>query len=160
MHVDWPQLLTHALGFLIFVWVLRKFAWGPLLGLMEERRAKIAGEFDEIENQKAEVAKVSADYETRLKEIDAERRAKMVEAVKEGKQLAADIKAEAMKEVRLLHEKAKVDLLRDVAQAKVQLRDEMVAMTMMAAQKIVRAEMDDAKHRDLIGQYIDDLGRA
>jgi len=31
---------------------------------------------------------------------------------------------------------------------------------MMAAQKIVRAEMDDAKHRDLIGQYIDELGRA
>ena len=160
MHVDWPQLLTHALGFLIFVWILRKFAWGPLLGLMEERRNKIAGEFDEIENQKAEVAKVTADYEARMKEIDAERRAKLVEAVKEGKDMAAEIKAEAMTEVRSLHEKAKVDLLRDVAQAKVQLRDEMVAMTMAAAQKIVRAEMDDAKHRDLIGQYIDELGRA
>ena len=160
MSIEWQQLLTHALGFLIFVWVLRKFAWGPLLGLMEERRNKIIGEFDEIENQKAEVAKVTADYEARMKEIDAERRAKMVEAVKEGKQLAAEIKAEAMNEVRSLHEKAKVDLLRDVAQAKVQLRDEMVAMTMLAAQKIVKAEMDDAKHRDLIGQYIDDLGRA
>lgn len=160
MSIEWQQLLTHALGFLIFVWILRKFAWGPLLGLMEERRAKIAGEFEEIDNQKAEVAKVTADYEARMKEIDAERRTKMVEAVKEGKQLAADIKAQAMNEVRSLHEKAKVDLQRDVAQAKVQLRDEVVGMTMMAARKIVKAEMDDAKHRDLIGQYIDELGRA
>jgi F-type H+-transporting ATPase subunit b len=160
MSIEWPQLFTHALGFLIFVWVLRKFAWGPLLGLMEERRAKIAGEFEEIDNQKAEVAKVTADYEARMKEIDAERRAKLVEAVKEGKQLAAEIKTEAMAEVRTLHDKAKADLQRDVAQAKVQLRDEMVAMTMTAAQKIVRAELDDAKHRDLIGHYIDELGRA
>ena len=159
MNIEWQQLLTHALGFLIFVWVLRKYAWGPLLDLMEERRAKIAGEFEEIDNQKAEVAKVTADYEARMKEIDAERRAKLVEAVKEGKQMAADIKTEAMNEVRSLHEKAKTDLLRDVAQAKVQLRDEMVAMTMTAARKIVRTEMDDARHRDLIGQYIDELGR-
>jgi len=160
MNFEWQQILTHALGFLIFVWILRKFAWGPLLALMEERRNKIAGEFETIENQKAEVAKVTADYEARMKKIDGERREKLVEAVQEGKQMAADLKAEAMNDIRSLHEKAKTDLARDVAQAKVQLRDEMIAMTMTAAQKIVRAEMDDARHRDLIGQYIDEVGRA
>jgi F-type H+-transporting ATPase subunit b len=160
MSFEWQQILTHALGFLIFVWVLRKFAWGPLLGLMEERRNKIAGEFEEIENQKAEVAKVTADYEARMKEIDNERRQKLVEAVQEGKQMAADIKSKTMDEVRALHEKAKADLQRDVADAKVQLRDEMIAMTMTAAEKVVREKMDDTKHRDLIGRYIDELGRA
>lgn len=158
--LDPKQILTHALGFLIFVWVLRKFAWGPLLNLMEERRNKIAGEFEEIESQKAEVARVTGEYEAKMKEIENERRAKMVEAVKEGKQMAADIKAKAQNEVRALHEKAKVDLQRDVAQAKVQLRDEMISMTMVAAEKVVREKMDDAKHRDLIGRYIDEVGRA
>lgn len=160
MSIEWQQLLTHTVGFLIALWILRKFAWGPLLGLMEERRAKIAGEFEEIENQKAEVAQVTADYEAKMKEIENERRSKMVEAVKEGKQMAADIKTEAMNEVRAMHEKAKVDLQRDVAAAKVQLRDEMISMTMMAAEKVVREKMDDARHRDLIGRYIDELGRA
>ena len=159
MNFELQQILTHALGFLIFVWVLKKFAWGPLLGLMEERRAKIAGEFEEIDKQKAEVAQITADYEARMKEIDNERRAKMVEAVKEGKQMAADIKADAINEIRALHEKAKTDLQRDVAKAKVQLRDEMIGLTMAAAQKVVREKMDDAKHRDLIGRYIDELGR-
>ena len=158
--VDLQQMLTHAVGFLIFVWILKRFAWGPLLGLMEERRAKIVGEFEEIDNQKAEVAKVTADYEARMKEIDNERRAKLVEAVKEGKQMASDIKAEAMNEIRGLHEKAKVDLQRDVAKAKVQLRDEMISITMIATEKVVREKMDDSKHRDLIGRYIDELGRA
>ena len=159
MNFELQQILTHALGFLIFVWILKKFAWGPLLGLMEERRAKIAGEFEEIDKQKGEVAQITADYEARMKEIDAERRAKMVEAVKEGKQMAADIKADAINEIRALHEKAKTDLQRDVAKAKVQLRDEMIGLTMAAAQKVVRENMDDAKHRYLIGRYIDELGR-
>lgn len=159
MSIEWQQLLTHMVGFLIALWVLKKFAWGPLLGLMEERRAKIAGEFEEIDKQKAEVAQITANYEARMKEIDNERRAKMVEAVKEGKQMAADIKADAINEIRALHEKAKTDLQRDVAKAKVQLRDEMIGLTMAAAQKVVREKMDDAKHRDLIGRYIDELGR-
>ena len=160
MHVDWPQLLTHALGFLIFVWIMKRFAWGPLLGLMEERRNKIAGEFEQIEKDKAEVAAVTADYEAKMKEIDAERRAKLVEAVDEGKKMAAEIKASAQDEVKGLHEKAKADLQRDVAKAKVQLRDEMIAMTMTAAEKVVHEKMDDQKHRELIGRFIDNLGRA
>ena len=160
MNFELQQILTHALGFLIFVWVLKRFAWGPLLALMEERRNKIAGEFAEIDKQKAEVAKVTADYEARMKEIENERRAKMVEAVKEGKELAADIKNQAMSEVRALHEKAKSDLQRDIAQAKVQLRDDMITMTMRAAEKVIREKMDDRKHRELIGQYIDEVGRA
>jgi len=160
MNFELQQILTHALGFLIFVWILKRFAWGPLLALMEERRNKIAGEFDEIENRKAEVAKVTADYEAKMREIDSERRAKLVEAVNEGKGLAADIKNQAMEEVRALHEKAKSDLQRDIDKAKVQLRDEMIAMTMTAAEKVVHEKMDDPKHRQLIGRYIDELGRA
>ena len=160
MSFEWQQILTHALGFLIFVWVLKKFAWGPLLGLMEERRQKIVGEFDEIDKQKADVADLTAKYEARLKEIDQERRQKLVEAVQEGKQMAADMKSSTMNEIRALHEKAKTDLQRDIAEAKVQLRDEMIAITMTAAEKVVREKMDDVKHRDLIGRYIDELGRA
>jgi len=160
MHVDIPQLLTHAVGFLIFVWVMKRFAWGPLLGLMEERRNKIIGEFEKIEQDKAEVAAVTADYEAKMKEIDGERRAKLVEAVDEGKKMAAEIKTAAQDEIKGLHDKAKADLQRDVAKAKVQLRDEMIAMTMTAAEKVIHEKMDDAKHRDLIGRFIDNLGRA
>lgn len=160
MDVEFAQIITHAVGFIIFVWVLKKFAWGPLLGLMEERRAKIKGEFDEIDRQKAEVAKVTADYEAKMKEIDAERRAKLVEAVDEGKKMATEIKTQAQEDARALHEKAKEDLQRDVDKAKVQLRDVMVNMTMTAAQKVIHEKLDDAKHRELISRFIQELERA
>ena len=40
------------------------------------------------------------------------------------------------------------------------MRDEMVAITMTAAEKVIREKLDDAKHRDLIGKYIDELEKA
>ncbi len=160
MSLEWQQILTHTVGFLITVWLMKKYAWGPILGLLEERRNKIVGEFDEIEKGKGQVAELTAEYDAKLKDIDSERRAKIVEAVEEGKKLAAEVKATAQSEVKELQSKAKADLEREVAKAKVELRDDMIVMTMTAAEKIIGEKMTDDKHRQLIGEFIDGLAKA
>ena len=89
MEFELQQVLTHAVGFLITVWILKRFAWGPLLGMMEERRNKIVGEFQQIEEEREKVAKLTAEYESRLRDIESERRDKLIEAAEEGKQIAS-----------------------------------------------------------------------
>ena len=160
MDISIPQIITHAIGFLITLWILKKFAWGPLLAMIEERRSKIVGEFQKIEDDKAEVDKTAADYEAKLKDIDNERRAKIVEAVNEGKKVAEEIKQTAQADARRLGEKARADLEHDVAKAKVELKGDMIALTMVAAEKIIGEKLDDAKHRELIGQFIDNVEKA
>lgn len=157
MDLQWQQLLTHLIGFLITVWLLKKYAWGPLLAIMEERRNKIISEFDSIEAEKEKVAEMAAAYETKLKDIDADRRAKLVEAVNEGKKIAAEIKAEAHEEVKQAGVKAAEELEREVAKAKVQLKNDMVNMTISAAEKIINEKLDDAKHRELIGGFLNNV---
>jgi len=159
MNLEWQQILTHLLGFAIAVWLLKRYAWGPLLSIMEERRNKIVDEFKHIEDEKESVARLTSEYEEKLKDIDNERRAKIVEAVEEGKKVAAEIKADAQQEIKDLHAKAKADLEREVAKAKVQLRDEMIALTMSAAEKVINEKLTDDKHRQLIGRFIDDMQR-
>lgn len=160
MNFELQQLLTHAVGFLITVWLLKRFAWGPLLAIMEERRKKIADEFEAIDQEKNFVAGMRADYEAKLKQIESERRQKLVEAVNEGKKIAEDIKAQAREEARQIAHKAKDDLEREVAKARVQLKEEMVSITMTAAEKILHEKLDDAKHRQLIGRFIDGVEKA
>jgi F-type H+-transporting ATPase subunit b len=160
MNLEWQQLLTHALGFLITLWILKRFAWKPLLALMEDRRNRIIDEFKKIDDEKARVAEQKAQYEARLREIDNERRAKLVEAVDEGKKVAAEIRAHAQDEVKELHSKAKAELERDVAKARVQLRDQMISITMTAAEKLIHEKLDDAKQRELIGKYIAEVEKA
>lgn len=157
---DGAQFITHAIGFLITMWLLKRFAWTPLLDLMEERRSKIAGEFETIEQEKEKAAALYSDYEARLKEIDNERRQKLIEAVEEGKKVAADIKAATVIEVKKLRDKTKADLEREVDKARVQLRQELVALTITAAEHLIKDRLDDDKHRDLINGYIDELERA
>lgn len=160
MNLEWQQLATHALGFLITLWILKKFAWGPLLAIMEERRSSIANEFQRIDDEKAKAARLSADYEQKLKEIDAERRAKLVEAVNEGKKIAEDLKAHARAEAQEITAKTKSELENEVKKARVHLKNEMIAITMTATEKIIREKLDDQKHRQLIGAIIDGAEKA
>lgn len=160
MDLQWQQLLTHLVGFVITVWILKRYAWGPLLAIMEERRNKIKQEFDNIEVEKTMVSELTAEYEAKLKDIDAERRAKLVEGVNEGKNIAEKIKAEARDDATQISIKAKDELERDVAKAKVQLKNDMVTMTITAAEKIINEKLDDPKHRELIGDFIDNVEKA
>ena len=59
MDLQWQLLVTHAVGFLITLWILKKFAWGPLLHMLDERRKNISGEFEKIEHKKEEVTKLT-----------------------------------------------------------------------------------------------------
>lgn len=160
MDLQWQLLLTHSVGFLITLWILKKFAWGPLLNMMDERRDKIAGEFQQIEDDKAKVTELASEYEGKLQGIDEERRAKLVEAVNEGKGIAEQIKSAARDEAKQINAKAKAELDRDVAKAKVQLKNDMIAITMSAAEKIINEKLDDARHRELIGNFIDSVEKA
>jgi len=157
MEIQWQQLLTHAIGFLIAVWILKRYAWGPLIAILEERRTRIAEEFKTIEEEKAKVDQLAADYQDKLKQIDAERRAKLVEAVNEGKKIAEEIRLAARREAREMAAKAKADLEREVAKAKVQLKNDMVAMTIDAVERIIKERLDDRKHRELIGRFIESV---
>lgn len=155
MEIHWDIFITHTIGFLVTLWILKKYAWGPLLGLLDERREKIKSEFQKIEDDRADVEKLTAEYEAKLREIENERRAALTEAINEGKKVAEEIKSNAHTEAKQIVEKAQQDLNRDVAKAKVQLKEDMVEMTMYAAGKIINEKLDDAKHRQLIGGFID-----
>jgi F-type H+-transporting ATPase subunit b len=160
MNLEWQQLATHAVGFLLTLWILKRFAWGPLLAIMEERRTTISNEFKRIDDEKAKAARLTTEYENKLKEIDAERRAKLVEAVNEGKKIAEDLKSTARAEAQEITSKNKSELENEVKKARVHLKNEMIAITMTATEKIIRERLDDQKHRQLIGAIIDGAEKA
>jgi len=160
MNLEISQLITHIIGFLITVWLLKKFAWGPLLSLMDERRQKIVDEFQKIDDKKAEAEKLKLSYEDKLKNIEAERRQKIAEAINEANKAASDIKMSAQEESRNMINRTNEQLGRDVAAAKVQLKEDMVSITLSAAEKILHEKLDVQKERELIGKFIDNIEKA
>ena len=155
MGLEIGQIVTQIIGFLIAVFLLKKFAWKPLLSILEQRRAKIKSEFDNIDKEKKKVADLLSDYQTKLKEIDSLARVKIQEAAREGQKLANEIKENARKESKEILTKAREEIQRDVDKAKVQLKNDLVNMTMRVAEKLIRERLDEEKDKKLIAEFID-----
>ena len=104
-------LVTQIIGFLIVLWVLKRYAWKPVLGLLEERRAphrQRCGLGGEALRHEAE--RIRAEYEEQLKGIEVQARERIQAAVAEGQKVAEEIRANAHREARAITEKAKADL--------------------------------------------------
>jgi F-type H+-transporting ATPase subunit b len=93
-------LLTPALGtvvwaslaFLVVLFVLRRFAWGPILTALNDREQSIAGALNEAEKVRKEMEALAASNENQLKEARAQRDQMMREAREMADQLVADAK--------------------------------------------------------------------
>lgn len=157
LKIEIPQLITHIIGFVIFVWILKRYAWKPILGLLDERRDRIKSSFDEIDSKNAAADKLNQEYQAKLRDIDNEARKRLTAAVQEGEKIAAQIKDTAREEAKEIMARTKSELEQDFAKARVQLKEDVVNLTISATEKIIRERLDGQKHRDLIGRFIEDV---
>ncbi len=153
-----PQLLTTALGFLFFVWILGKFAWGPILDLLDERRSKIDGDYTAAEKNLADSETLKGEFELKLADIKVIQREMVQEAVKRGEDIADGIEKKARAGAEDTRQKAAQDIDLATQKAQIELRDDVVAMAIGAAEKVIDERMDDDVHRKLITDYIDQMG--
>ena len=156
--VDIPQVFTQILGFLLMVWILRRYAWGPVIGMLEARREKIAGEFKEAGRLKDEALGLKASYESDMKGIEAQARQRMQEAVAEGQRVAAEIKTQAHKDATVRLERAAEEIVREREKAKEILKEQIIGLSLRTAEKILKQKLDDPAQRRLAGEFIDEVG--
>ena len=155
--IDIRQVATQILGFLLLVWILGKYAWTPLIAMLEKRRETIAGQFREAERRKAEAEALKVRYEQELKSIDAQARQKLLEAVGEGQKVAGEIKAQAQADAAQRLARAEEEIVREREKAKELLKQQMIHLAMRSAEKILRQRLDDPTQRQLVGEFIDEV---
>jgi F-type H+-transporting ATPase subunit b len=158
IQIDFAQVLTTIVGFLLVVWVLRKYAWGPILDLLDARRDKIRADFAEAQQALDDAEQLKGDFATKLSDIKVIERERVQEAVSRGENLAEGIVSEARRQADTTRQKADADLAIEADKAQVALRDSVVEMAIGAAEKVIGERLDDAKHRQLIQEYIENLG--
>lgn len=157
MEIRFDVLLTQIVGFLLVLWILRRHAWGPLLDKLEARRAHIAGDIAKAENLRREAERIKADYEEQLRGIEQESRRRIQEGVAEGQRVAEEIKAQAHQEARTIKTRAQEDLALEYKKARVTLREDMVNMALLAAERLMQEKLDGEGHRRLVDRFLSDL---
>ena len=153
-----PQLLTNFIGFGIFLWLMKKFAWKPILSFMDERREEIAGNFRKIDEERADLSKLRNEYQDHLDRIDDEASMRINEAIRKGEDAARRIEADARAKAQSIIEKSHADTERIVEQARLDLKDFVVDMGVEAGRKAAMGVLDESAHRRLVEKFVEELG--
>lgn len=155
---DWRvQVITQIAAFLLFVWILRRYAWGPLTAMIDSRRQAIEEQFRRIETLRGEAERLEKEYAERLRDIDAEARRHVQEAVAEGRRVRDEIIERARQESEELREKQERLLELEVAKARISLRDDIVKMAIAATERLLRENLDRDRQRRLVQQFLDEV---
>ena len=157
MQIDWGQIVTHIIGFLIAVWLVRRYAWEKLIAFLEHRRQTIADSFSEIEQGREDVAAQKLHYEQELENIEATRRVKIQEAAREAETFAGELREEARQEAVGMRQKAKQDISLELDRANVLFKDNMVEAVFHATEKIIKEKLDKEKHTALINDFLNEV---
>lgn len=157
MDLDPKQILVHALGFLILFAILRKFAWGQLLGAMEARSQRIADQFAAIEQGRQELERLKSQYQQRLDKIEEEARAKIQAAVVEGRRVAMEIEEDARSHARATLERSKESIALEVAKARTELKEQMVDLAIQVNHKVLQQHLDEETDHRMIEAFIREI---
>jgi F-type H+-transporting ATPase subunit b len=155
--LDWRQLVTNFLGFAVFLWLMARYAWKPMLSFMDKRRDEIAGHYRRIESEQGELGKLKKEYEGKLARIEEEATHRIQEAIRQGQEAAHQIEDQARTRAVAIVEKAKADTERVVEQAKLDLKNFVVDIGVEAGRKAAMGVLDERSHRELVERYVQEL---
>ncbi|PIQ85512.1 MAG: ATP synthase F0 subunit B [Candidatus Omnitrophica bacterium CG11_big_fil_rev_8_21_14_0_20_45_26] len=157
MDVSIQEILTQAFGFAVLFWIMKKYAWKPILDLLESRRTKISSSFEEIDKTKKELETLQNNYTARLAHIEEESRVKIQAAIQDGKQMAREIQEQARTQAKDILDKAKQDIELEADKARVTLRKEIVDLVFAATEKVVHEKLSGQKDEETIIKFVKEL---
>lgn len=155
MDLQLRHVITQIIAFLIMYWILKRYVWNHLYGIIDVRRKRIEGEFAAIEGEKQEAKKLFASYQQKLSDVDSEAKAKFQAAIAEGKKAALEIQRATQSESQTMLAKARADIEREVDKARNTLKNEVVNLVIAASEKVIHADLDSEKQKKMIQEFVD-----
>lgn len=156
LKLNWT-LIVQIINFLLLVFILAKFAYRPLMKMMEDRQQKIADNIDSAERIRREAEELRLGYQEQLGQARAQAQA----IVEKAEKLAEENKEEIIKAARAesarILQNVQAEVARERALALAQLKGEVVALSMAAAAKIIEKNIDNEINANLVTSFIEKL---
>ena len=140
--------------FAITLFIMKRYVFGPVGAAIEKRRAGIAQSIEEAERSRDEATALLEDYKARLVDARKEADALRDQGRKEGEQQRAELVAQAQGQRERVLADAESLIEAQARNAAGGLRDDVVELALLAAEKVSRRSLDDAEHRRLIEEAI------
>ncbi|MFT4848727.1 MAG: F-type H+-transporting ATPase subunit b [Sediminicola sp.] len=132
------------ISFAVLFFLLKKFAWKPIVGTVNDREKSIIEALASAEAAKLEMQNLTADNERILKEARAEREMMMKEAREIKTKMIADAKDEAKESADKMIVQAQAAIESEKKAAVAELKSQVASLSIEIAEKVMRSELSDA----------------
>jgi F-type H+-transporting ATPase subunit b len=152
--INWTLSLFTIIAFTMFVLVLTKFAWGPLLKAIDEREKSIRDTLEASRKANADAEALLAQHKDLVRQIGAEREEIIKKAAKEAEEFKAGLMTRARTEGDDIVRRAKEQIARETSVALAKLREEVVDLAVLGAAKIVASSMTPEAQKKLVSEFV------
>ena len=147
-------ILAQMLNFFILVWILARFAYKPLVSMMQERKERIAKDLADAQVARNEAEQFKADYAAQIANARQEAQQIVEKAVQQAEATTREQLAAAREQIEREKERARQDIVNERDRAMNNLRNEVISLSVAMATTVVAKDMDSATNTKLIEDAI------
>ncbi|MBI4089959.1 MAG: F0F1 ATP synthase subunit B [Candidatus Kerfeldbacteria bacterium] len=155
--IDWKLLLAQIVNFLVLLWVLKRFAYGPIMRALDNRSKRIEQSLAHATAIEAERTKLEEGKQAELQQARVEAQALLGQARQDAEAFLAQAREQAKMEAAGVVKSASQEARRMkneiVAEAKQELADVVAA----SAEKVIRVKLDASADRKLIDEALREM---
>ncbi|MDH7514745.1 MAG: F0F1 ATP synthase subunit B [Bacteroidota bacterium] len=159
LRIEPGMIIWTLLTFGLLLYLLKKFAWKPLLGALESREERIRSDLVRTKHAREEAEKLAAERRGQLQAAELEARRIIDEARKTAENLQKEILRQADEKAQARITQALAEIRREKETAFAQLKAQVADFAIAAASRILREEVDSDRNRQLVDEFIARLPR-
>lgn len=151
-------LIFQIINTIILFGALTYVLFKPVKEIMEKRQNLITDQLDDAEEKNVTADALIAEYKTKISDIEEEARVMIHEASVKAENRGNEIIKAAEKEAELVKKRAEKDIEREKLKAVNELKEDIVSLSLLAASKVLEKDIDQDKHKNLITEFLEEVG--
>ena len=146
----------HAANFIVLIALLSYFLYRPIVRMLDERTQRIQESLAAAERAQADVARADREREELLATTRREIGEMMAQAQSVAERIQSEARTNAQQEAQRIVETARQEAEAERAQAMAELRREVASLAVLAAERIIKRDLDVQSHRQLVDEFLDE----
>ena len=153
----WTALFV-LLNFLVLFFVAKKFLFVPVKNMIDSRQKEIDTMYAQADAAKENALALEEEYKTQLAQSRETGEAMVKEAMDRAKSREEEILRQADREAEAIRQKASADIAREKRQALNDAKNEISALAVEIAGKVVGVTLDETRQKQLVDSFLEELG--
>ncbi len=159
-NADIGNFLFTLIIFGLVVYLLRRFAWNPLLDVLSKRELTIKQAIEAAQRERQQAERLLAEYQAQLTKAREEATAIVAEGRRDAEVVARRVQEQAHRDTEELLARARREIELATGSARKELHDQASELAVMVAARIIQKELSAADHRELVARSLQEMQAA